>query len=152
MQVWVNADACPKAVRNILIKMAVRLNIMVTFVSNQRHNIPRSDFLKAVQVAGGFDVADEFIINKTQENDLVITADIPLASAVIEKRGYVITPRGRFYNADNIKEALTMRNLKEELRSGAIDTGGQKPFSNKDRKNFANQLERFIRQHSKNQN
>jgi uncharacterized protein YaiI (UPF0178 family) len=149
MQVWVDADACPRAVREILIKMANRKKIMVTFISNQRHNIPDSEYIKAVQVAGGFDVADEFIIKQTSENDLIITADVPLAAAVVKKGAYALSPRGRFFNAENIQEALTMRNLKEELRSTGIDTGGQKPFSKKDRERFANRLDQFIRKYWK---
>ncbi len=149
MQVWVDADACPRAVRDILIKMAVRLKINVTFVSNQRHHIPRSEFLDTKQVAGGFDIADEFIIERASANDLIVSSDLPLAAACIKKKSYVLTPRGRLFDADNIHEALTLRNLKEELRSGGIKTGGQKPFSNKDKERFANQLDRFIRNYWK---
>ena len=149
MQVWVDADACPRPIREILIKMAIRLKIKVTYISNQHHNIPRSVYIDTIQVAGGFDVADEFIVNKSSENDLIITADVPLAAAVVKKGAYALSPRGRFFNAENIQEALTMRNLKEELRSTGIDTGGQKPFSNKDRERFANHLDQFIRKYWK---
>ena len=145
MQVWVDADACPKAVREILIKMADRLEILVTFISNQYHRIPVSDFLETIQVSGGFDVADEYIVEKIKTDDLVITADIPLASLVIEKEAHALNPRGKLYTKENIQDSLTMRNLKDELRSSGVDTGGQKPFSHKDREQFANQLDQFIR-------
>ena len=145
MQVWVDADACPKAVREILIKMADRLEILVTFISNQYHRIPVSNFLKTIQVSGGFDVADEYIVEKIKFDDLVITADIPLAALVIEKEAHALNPRGKLYTKENIQDSLTMRNLKDELRSSGVDTGGQKPFSHKDRELFANQLDHFIR-------
>lgn len=144
MQIWVDADACPKPVRWILTRTAQRLEILVTFISNQYHRIPESQYLKAIQVPGGFDVADEYIVDQIRENDLVITADIPLASLVIDKKATALSPRGKLYTIENVQDSLIMRNLKEELRSTGVDTGGQRPFNHKDRENFANQLDQLL--------
>ena len=145
MKIWVDADACPKPVRAILIRTVERLRINLVFVSNQFHRIPQSEFVKALQVPGGFDVADEHIINEVKDSDLVITSDIPLASAVIRKNAFVLSPYGKFYSADNINNALTVRNLKMELKSAGHEIGGQSPFTQKDREKFANQLDGFLR-------
>ena len=149
MQIWVDADACPKPVRDILIRTANRMEIAVTFISNQYHRIPQSKFLKAIQVPGGFDLADEYIVDQIEKDDLVITADIPLASLVIERNAFALNPRGKLYTIENIQDSLTMRNLKDELRSSGVDTGGQKPFNHKNREIFANQLDKFMRRYWK---
>ncbi|MBN2424557.1 MAG: YaiI/YqxD family protein [Calditrichaceae bacterium] len=145
MKIWVDADACPKPVRAILIRTADRLKINLVFVSNQFHRIPESGFVKTLQVPGGFDVADEYIINEVSVSDLVITSDIPLASVIVQKNAFVLTPYGKFYSADNINNALSVRNLKMELKSAGHEIGGQSSFSQKDREKFANQLDGFLR-------
>jgi uncharacterized protein YaiI (UPF0178 family) len=147
MNIWVDADACPKPVRDILIRTSNRMELQVTFISNQYHRLPSSDYLKKIQVPGGFDVADEYIVEQIQAGDVVITADIPLASLVIEKKGIALNPRGKLYTKENIENALTIRNLKQELRSTGIDTGGQKPFNNKDKEIFANQLDKVLQRY-----
>lgn len=144
MQVWVDADACPKVIKEILYRAAERIGIMVTLVSNQYLRVPKSMYIKSIVVPGGFDIADEYIIDQVDPSDLVITADIPLASAIIEKDAFALNPRGKFYIKDNIKEFLTMRNLMEELRNTGLETGGPSPIKHSDREAFANQLDQFL--------
>ena len=144
MHIWVDADACPRPVKEILYRAAVRKQIPLTLVSNLYLRTPKSPFIKTVQVAGGFDVADEHIIQMIKPGDLVITADIPLAASAIEGGAAALNPRGKLYTKDNIAEALTMRNLKDELRSAGVETGGPSAFKAADRQAFANQLERML--------
>ena len=144
MQIWVDADACPKVIKNILFRAAERVGVCLIMVANQPVKIPRSRYIKAIKVSAGFDMADNKIIQQVQAGDLVITADIPLADAIIKKGAYGLNPRGEFYTADNIKQHLSMRNFMEELRSGGVDTGGPSPLSNADRQAFANELDRFL--------
>jgi uncharacterized protein YaiI (UPF0178 family) len=145
MQIWVDADACPSVIKEILFRAAERVKVTVTLVANKHLRIPAFRFIKSVRVAGGFDVADNYIVEHVQPMDLVITADIPLAAEVIEKGGHALNPRGTFYTRDNIKERLAMRDLMDELRGSGIQTGGPKALSHADRQAFANQLDRYLR-------
>ncbi len=146
MNIWVDGDACPVVIKEILFRAAERLEIPTTLVANRLLAVPRSPWIKSLQVPQGFDVADRRIAELTQPNDLVITADIPLAAEVLEKRGHALDPRGEFYTADNIRDRLSMRNFLEELRAGGVETGGPKPFAQGDSKAFASQLDRFLAQ------
>jgi uncharacterized protein YaiI (UPF0178 family) len=144
LHIWVDADACPGVIKDILFRIADRLAIPVTLVANKLLRTPPSLFIKAIQVPAGFDVADHEIVRLVEAGDLVITADIPLASDVIDKGGIPLNPRGEFYTKDNIAQHLTMRSFMEELRSSGVDTGGPAPFSQRDRQTFANQLDRHL--------
>jgi len=144
MRIWVDADACPNVIKDILFRAAERACIVVTLVANQPLRTPPSQYIKTLQVPPGFDAADDKIIELTQSGDLVVTADIPLAAGVIEKGGHALDPRGEIYTEDNIKERLAMRKLMDELRSSGIETGGPSIFSNADRMAFANHIDRFL--------
>ena len=144
MQIWVDADACPNVIKDILFRVADRLEISVTLVANKLLRTPPSRFIKAIQVPAGFDVADREIVLLVQAGDLVVTADIPLAADVIEKGGHALNPRGEFYTRDNIQQHLAMRNFIDELRGSGVETGGPAPFNQGDRHAFANQLDRHL--------
>jgi uncharacterized protein YaiI (UPF0178 family) len=144
MHIWVDADACPGVIKEILFRAAERAQIMTTLVANQLLRVPASPFIRALQVPAGFDVADNRIAQEVQPGDLVITADIPLAAQVIEREGFALNPRGEFYTRDNIRERLTMRNFMEELRGSGVDIPGPSTFSQSDRQAFAAQLDRFL--------
>ena len=145
MQIWVDADACPKAVKEILFRVAERTKIKVTLVANQSLATPPSEFIKSIRVSAGFDVADNYIVQEINEGDLIITADIPLAAEVIEKGGHALNPRGELYSTETIKQKLVMRDLMDQLRgSGEITSGGPPPLNQRDRREFANQLDRFV--------
>ncbi len=144
MKIWVDADACPAAVKEILYRAANRAQVQLTLIANQMLRVPPSPWIRALQVPGGFDVADQRIVEEVQTGDLVITADIPLAAQVIAKGVAVIDPRGEFLNAGNIQERLTMRNFMDGLRSSGVETGGPAAFSHADRQAFANQLDRLL--------
>ncbi|MGZ3159413.1 MAG: YaiI/YqxD family protein [Burkholderiaceae bacterium] len=146
MQILVDADACPGVIKEILFRVADRLEISVTLVANKLLRTPPSRFIRSVQVPAGFDVADKEIVLLVQVGDLVITADIPLAADVLKKGGHALNPRGEFYTNDNIQQHLSMRNFMDELRGSGVDTGGPAPFSHGDRQNFANQLDRHLTQ------
>lgn len=146
IHIWVDADACPNVIKDILYRAAERVKMPLTLVANKPLRTPPSRFIKSVQVAGGFDVADDHIVRQIQPGDLVITADIPLAAEVIEKGGHALNPRGTFYTTENIKERLTMRDFMDELRGSGIMTGGPKALNQSDRQAFANQLDRFLTQ------
>lgn len=143
-QIWVDADACPVVVRDILFRAARRTGISVTLVANQPVAVPRLTRIRAVQVSQGFDVADDYIVERVKARDIVISADIPLADQVITKGGIVLTPRGELLTADNIRERLTMRDFMETLRGSGVATGGPPPLNQTDRQNFANQLDRQL--------
>lgn len=143
-QIWVDADACPRVIKDILFRAADRTQISVTLIANQPLDIPRSRYIRTFQVAAGFDVADNHIVQQLAPGDLVITADIPLATEVIAKQGLALSPRGDLYNANNIRQRLNMRDFMDTLRSTGIDTGGPPPFNQTDRQNFANQLDRLL--------
>ncbi|MFZ6814172.1 YaiI/YqxD family protein [Undibacterium sp. Rencai35W] len=144
MKIWVDADACPNPIKDILFRVADRLGITTTLVANRLLSVPPSRFIKAMQVPAGFDVADQEIVRLMEAGDLVITGDIPLASDVLDKGGHALNPRGSFYTKDNIREYLTMRQFMDELRSSGVETGGPNAFSQADRQAFANQLDRFM--------
>jgi uncharacterized protein YaiI (UPF0178 family) len=147
MQIYVDADACPAVVKDILFRAAPRVQICVTLVANQWLRTPPSKFIKAVQVPAGFDVADQRIVELAEPGDLVITADIPLASGALDKGALVLDPRGSWFSAENIEERLTMRAMMDQLRSTGVDTGGPPPYSPRDGKTFAAQLDRFLARH-----
>ena len=147
MQIWVDADACPVVIKEIIFRAAERLQISTTLVANQMLRTPPSRFIRAIQVPSGFDVADAHIVEQLAAGDLVITADIPLASLVIERGAHALNPRGELYTTANIREILTMRNFMEELRGAGVETGGPAAFSLADRQSFANQLDRFLAKH-----
>ena len=147
LQLWVDADACPNVIKDILFRAAERRRIVCTLVANQFIPVPRVAWMKSIQVPAGFDVADDRIVELIQPGDLAITADIPLAAKVVEKGAYALNPRGTFYTADNIRQRLTMRNFMEELRSSGVQVGGPATFSQQDRMAFANALDRFLAQH-----
>lgn len=145
-QIWVDADACPRVIKEILFRAAERASIQLTLVANQFIQVPRSPHIRAIQVASGFDVADSYIVQQAAADDLVITADIPLASEVIAKGCLALNPRGELYTEDNIRQRLNMRDFMDTLRGSGIDTGGPAAFSMADRMAFANQLDRLIAQ------
>ncbi|HSI96666.1 MAG: YaiI/YqxD family protein [Methylophilaceae bacterium] len=144
MKIWVDADACPGVIKEILFRAAERTKIETTLVANQLLRVPPSPYIRALQVPAGFDVADNRIAQEVLPGDLVITADIPLAAQVIEREGFALNPRGEFYTRDNIRERLTMRNFMEELRGSGVDISGPSTFSQSDRQAFAAQLDRFL--------
>ena len=144
MHIWVDADACPNVIKEILFRAAERKKVPVTLVANQYLATPPSPLINAVQVPQGFDVADNHIVEKMEKGDLVVTQDIPLASEVIDKKGVAINPRGELYTPENIKQRLSMRDFMETLRNSGVDTGGPGTFSQSDRQAFANQLDRFL--------
>ena len=145
-QVWVDADACPGVVKEILFRAAERARVPVTLVANQWLRTPPSRYIRALQVQGGFDVADSEIVERVRAGDLVVTQDIPLAARVIEKGGIAVNPRGERYTPDNMAERLSMRNFMEELRGAGVQTGGPAAFHARDRQAFANQLDRWLAQ------
>lgn len=149
MHIWVDADACPVVVKDILFRAAERTQIPMTLVANQYIRTPPSQLIRSVQVAGGFDVADKHIADQVQAGDLVITQDIPLADSVIDKGAEVITPRGDRLTKDSIKQRLSVRNFMEELRSAGVQTGGPPPLNQTDRQTFANQLDRWLARQKK---
>lgn len=149
MQLWVDADACPRVIKDILYRAAKRAEVTTIFVANQSLSLPKSPWLKSIQVPGGFDVADDYIVEHLESGDVVITADIPLAAEAIEKGAEAINPRGEHYTKANIKQRLTMRNLMEELRSTGEVSGGPATFNQKDRQAFANVLDRLLAKSSR---
>ena len=144
MHIWVDADACPVAVKDILYRASQRAGIALTLVANQSLQVPRSPLIRAVQVAAGFDVADNHIVQQCHSEDLVITADIPLAAEVIDKGAIALNPRGTLYDRNNIRQRLAMRDFMEEMRGTGQLSGGPPPFSKTDRQAFANALDRVI--------
>jgi uncharacterized protein YaiI (UPF0178 family) len=144
MAIWVDADACPKPIKDILFRAATRTQTELTLVANQMLAVPKSPHIRSVQVPKGFDVADNEIVNRVAAGDLVITGDIPLASEVIAKGAKVITPRGETYDAGSIAAALTMRNFMDTLRSSGVETGGPSAFSASDQWEFARELDRYL--------
>ena len=144
MQIWVDADACPQVIKEILFRAAQRAQILTTLVANTSLRIPASPFIRSVRVARGFNVADHQIMQQIQPGDLVITADIPLAAEVIGRGAHALDPRGELYSEDNVRERLAIRNLMQELRSTGEIVGGPAPFNQSDRQRFANHLDRFV--------
>ena len=144
MQIWVDADACPKVIKEILFRMAARLQLPLILVANHVVPLPPSPLISSIRVAKGADVADQRIVEQIAAGDLVVTADIPLAAAAIGKGGHALNPRGEFYSLENIGERLSLRNFLSDLRADGVDTGGPPPLTQRDRQNFANQLDRFL--------
>ena len=144
MRMWVDADACPGVIKDIIYRAAERLKIETTLVANMLLRTPPSQYIRALQVPRGFDVADNEIVKRVEPGDLVITADIPLASDVIARGAHALNPRGEFYTPDNIRERLELRNYLDELRGSGVQTGGPAPLDQSDRKRFADQLDRFL--------
>jgi len=145
-QILVDADACPVAIKEILFRAAEREQVMVTLVANQYLRTPPSRYVRAVQVPGGFDVADGEIVRRVAAGDLVVTQDIPLAALVIEKGALALDPRGELHTSDTIAQRLGMRNFMDELRGAGVDTGGHAAFHARDKQAFANQLDRWLAQ------
>jgi len=150
MKIWVDADACPAVIKEILFKAAERTGILTTLIANQAIRIPPSVFIKSLQVKAGFDVADNEIIKRLEIGDLVITADIPLAAEAIEKGAHALNPRGELYSADTIKARLNMRDFMDTLRASGIHTGGPPTLNHGDRKAFADNLDKLITRLTKN--
>ncbi|CQD39128.1 YaiI/YqxD family protein [Yersinia mollaretii] len=149
MQIWVDADACPNVIKEVLFRAAERTSMMVTLVANQPLKTPPSKFIRTLQVASGFDVADNEIVQRVEKNDLVITADIPLAAEVIEKGGIALNPRGERYTPDTIRERLNIRDFMDTMRASGIQTGGPNTLNQRDRQQFANELDKWLQQASK---
>jgi len=149
MKIWVDADACPVVIKDILFRAAKRTGILMTLVANQPLKVPHSEFIKTLRVSSGFDVADNEIVKRVDEGDLVITSDIPLAAEVIEKGAHALNPRGELYSASSIKSILNMRDFMDTMRSSGVQTGGPPPLSQSDRQSFANHLDTFLTRHAK---
>lgn len=146
MAIWVDADACPKVIKEILFRAAQRESIQMTLVANQALAVPPSPFIRTLRVAAGFDVADNEIVRRVDAGDLVITSDIPLAADVLEKGAVALTPRGERYRPETIRERLTMRDFMDTLRASGIQTGGPPPLSQRERQEFARELDRWLQQ------
>ena len=144
MHIWVDADACPAVIKDILYRVAERVPVDVTLVANQLMRVPGSRFIRALQVPAGADAADAEIVARVQAGDIVVTGDIPLAAQVLDKGGLPLNPRGDWYTKDTIAQQLTMRAFMDELRGSGVDTGGPPAFSQADRQNFANALDREL--------
>jgi uncharacterized protein YaiI (UPF0178 family) len=144
MKIWVDADACPVVIKDILFRTAEREQVEVTLVANQWIRTPPSRFIRSIQVPAGFDVADGEIVRRVEPGDMVVTQDIPLAALVLEKGALALNPRGELYTAETISQRLSMRNFMEELRGAGVDTGGPAGFHARDRQAFANQLDRWL--------
>jgi uncharacterized protein YaiI (UPF0178 family) len=144
VRIWVDADACPAVIKDILYRAAERVGVELTLVANKPLRVPPSRFIRTVHVGAGFDVADRHIAGAVEAGDLVVTADIPLAAAVVEKGGVALNPRGELYTSENVRQLLDMRNFMDELRSSGVQTGGPPALNNSDRQAFANQLDRLL--------
>jgi hypothetical protein len=149
MKIWVDADACPAVIREILFRAAQRTGLELTLVANQSVQVPRSPNIRTLQVSAGFDVADNEIVKRVEPGDLVITSDIPLAADVIAKGGIALSPRGELHSADNIKARLNMRDFMDTMRASGVQTGGPPTLNQTDRKNFADNLDRILTRSTK---
>ncbi|MGJ8694101.1 MAG: YaiI/YqxD family protein [Thalassotalea sp.] len=147
MNIWVDADACPVVIKEVIFRAAERTKITTTLVANHSMRIPKSAFIKFVQVPSGFDIADDEIVKRVQLGDLVITSDIPLAAEVIEKHALALSPRGELYTTSNIKARLNIRDFMDTMRASGVDTGGPPKISQSDRQQFANHLDTLIQKH-----
>jgi uncharacterized protein YaiI (UPF0178 family) len=148
LKIWVDADACPVVIKEILFKAAERTGVQLTLVANQPLRIPPSRYIHSIQVASGFDVADNEIVRQLDAGDLVITGDIPLAAEVLEKGGQALNPRGEMYTTENIRARLNIRDFMDTLRGSGINTGGPPALSQNDRKSFADHLDRLLASNS----
>ena len=144
MKIWVDADACPGVIKDILFRAANRTGTRLTLVANQPVNVPASPFIRTIRVGSGFDIADNEIVRQVEAGDLVVTADIPLAAEVIEKGGHALNPRGELYTTENVRARLNMRDFMDTLRASGVNTGGPPPINQRDRQAFANNLDRFL--------
>jgi len=144
MRIWVDADACPNVVKDILYRAAERVKCELILVANQALNTPRSAFIKSIRVQPGFDVADNYIVKHVTDGELVITSDIPLAAEILEKGAEALNPRGERYDRETIRQKLTMRDFMDEMRGSGIVSGGPPPLDQTDRREFANALDRFL--------
>lgn len=149
MQIWIDGDACPKLIKDLLYRAAIRTQTYLIVVANHMLTVPASPYIKRWQVGAGFDVVDQYITDNVQKGDLVITADIPFADAVVTQGAIVLNPRGEMYTANNIKQHLTMRNLNESMRSCQMISGGPDKLSKKEIQQFANNLDKFLAQQRK---
>jgi uncharacterized protein len=144
MQIWVDGDACPNSIKEILYRAAERIKVQLILVANSILRPPPSKYIRTIRVAAGPDAADNEIARRCEKGDLVITADIPLAADVVAKGAFALNPRGELYTEETIKERLSMRNFMDDLRGSGIDTGGPAALNRKDRQTFANNLDRFL--------
>lgn len=144
MTLWVDADACPNVIKDILFRAAERAKIRVVLVANQYIRVPNSAYISTLQVASGFDVADNEIVRRVEPGDLVITADIPLAAEVIDKKAVALNPRGELYSTENVRARLNMRDFLDTLRASGVQSGGPAPLTQTERQAFANQLDRYL--------
>lgn len=144
MKIWVDADACPKVIKDILYRAAQRVQCQLILVANQGLSTPKSPYIKSIRVEPGFDVADNYIVQQVSADDLVITSDIPLAAEVLDKGAAALNPRGEIYDPNTIRQKLTMRDFMDEMRGSGVMTGGPPPLSQTERREFANALDRFI--------
>ncbi|MFI4921965.1 MAG: YaiI/YqxD family protein [Gammaproteobacteria bacterium] len=149
MRIWVDADACPKVIKEILFRAAKRAEVPLTLVANQSLRTPATQHIKSMQVSSGFDVADNEIVKQVEAGDLVITADIPLAAQVVDKGAHALNPRGELYTAENVKARLSLRDFMAQIRDSGINTGGPAPLSQSDRQAFANHLDRLLAKRGK---
>ena len=147
MKIWVDADACPIVIKDILFKAAQRTGIEMTLVANQYIRVPPNKNITSLQVSSGFDVADDEIVARCHEGDLIITSDIPLAAEVIEKKALALSPRGELFTSENIKARLNIRDFMDTMRSSGVHTGGPPALNQADRQNFANHLDRLLTQY-----
>ena len=148
MQIWIDADACPGVIKEILFRAAQRTGVQLTLVANQLLRVPAAANISMIQVPQGFDVADNEIVKRAGAGDLVITSDIPLAAEVVAQDALALNPRGELYTGENVGQLLDMRNFMDELRSSGVQTGGPAPLGNSDRRVFANQLDRLLARHT----
>ena len=148
MNIWVDGDACPNVVKEILFRAAVKRQVPTTLVANQAVRVPPSPFIEFVQVPAGFDVADNYIVQNMSANDIVITGDIPLAAEVIDHRGHALNPRGQLYHKDNIQQRLDVRNMLEQARDSGQASGGPPAYGSKEKQAFANALDRLLTEHA----
>ncbi|MBE0508837.1 MAG: YaiI/YqxD family protein [Marinospirillum sp.] len=151
MKIWVDADACPVVLREILFKAAERVKVPLIMVANQPIKVPKSEWISAIQVLSGFDVADDEIVKRVEAGDLVITSDIPLASEVIDKGGLALNSRGELYTLDTIKARLNIRDFMDTMRSSGVHTGGPPALNQQDRREFSNQLDRILTRYMRQQ-
>ena len=143
-KIWVDADACPNAIKQILFRAAERCEVQLVLVANTALQIPGSRWIESIVVGQGFDVADQLIVRQSIAGDVVVTADIPLAAELVEKEAVVISPRGELFSAENIRQRLQMRDILEQVRDTGIRTNGPPPFNSRDKQKFANQLDRLL--------
>ncbi|MFT4993671.1 MAG: hypothetical protein ACI965_000692 [Paraglaciecola sp.] len=147
MKIWVDADACPVVIKDILFRAAERKQVQTVLVANQYIRTPPSKYIHSIQVSTGFDVADDEIVKLLEAGDLVITSDIPLAAEVIEKGAYVLSSRGELFDTENIRQRLNIRDFMDTMRASGEQTGGPPPLNQSDRQNFANHLDRLLAKH-----